>query len=57
MKDYSVSVDRARYASYVVENYLDTTTLRESTSSYYTTLPSNMIFTKADVSTSDGKNE
>ena len=53
MKDHSISVDQAIYATYIVAKYLDTTTVQESTKFYYTTLPSDMIFTKYDISTSD----
>ena len=41
------------YDTSIVDNYLDTTTFKTSTEFYKTTLPSDMIFTKADVSTSD----
>ena len=54
IKDDCVSVDQARYATYIVANYLDTNTVKTITKFYKTTLPSDMIFTKADVSTSDG---
>ena len=37
--------------------YLDTTTVKKSKKSYNTNLPSDMIFTKADESTSDDKVE
>ena len=52
-KDYSIYVDQARYATYIVAEYLDTATVKESTKYYKTTFPSDMIFTKADASTSD----
>ena len=52
-KYHSISVDQAIYATSVVEKYLDTVTVRASTQFYKTTLPSDMIFTKADASTSD----
>ena len=42
-----------RYATYIVEKYLDTATVKVSTKFYKTTLPSDVIFTKEDVSTSD----
>ena len=57
MKDHYISVDRARYATYIVAKYLDTSTVKTSTKFYKTTLQSDMIFTKADVSTSDEKVE
>ena len=53
MKDNSISVDQARYTTSIVEKYLDTATVRASTKFYKTTLPYDMIFTKADASTSD----
>ena len=57
MKDYSISVDQARYATSIVVKYLDTTTDKTSKSFYKTTLTFDMIFTKADASTSDEKIE
>ena len=53
MKDHSISVDQARYATSVVAKYLDTATVKVSTKFYRTTLPSDMISTKEDVSTRD----
>ena len=53
MKDNSISVDQARYSTYIVAKYLDTATFKASTKFYKTTLPYDMIFTKADASTSD----
>ena len=53
LKDYSIYVDQARYATSIVEKYLDTTTVKVSNEFYNTTLPCDMIFTKEDVSTSD----
>ena len=53
MKDHSVSVDQAKYATYIVTKYLDTATVKVSTKFYKTTLKADMIFTKEDVSTSD----
>ena len=53
MKDRSISVDQARYDTSIVAKYLDTATVKESTKFYKTTLPSDMIFTKVDASTSD----
>ena len=57
MKDHYISVNRARYATYIVAKYFDTSTVKTSTKFYKTTLQSDMIFTKADVSTSDEKVE
>ena len=53
MKGNSVYVDQARCATSVVSKYLDTVTVKESTKFYKTTLPYDMILTKADASTSD----
>ena len=54
MKDHSVFVDQDRYAtSSIVERYLYAATVKVITSFYNTTLPSDMILTKEDVSTSD----
>ena len=53
MKDHSISVYQARYATYIVSKYLDTATVKASTKFYNTTLPSYMIFTKAYAYTSD----
>ena len=50
-------MDQARYATSVVEKYLDTETVKVSNKFYKTTLPADMIFTKEDVSTSDEKIE
>ena len=53
MKDHSISVDWARYATYIVAKCLDTAKVKTSTKFYNTTLPSDMIFTKNNASTSD----
>ena len=52
IKDHSISVDLARYATSVAAKYLDTTTVKVITKFYKTTLPAEIIFTKEDVSTS-----
>ena len=57
MKDHSISVDKDRYATSVVDKYLDTATFKTSTKFYKTNFPSDMIFTKADAYTSDEKVE
>ena len=44
---------QARYATSVVAKYLDNDTVKASTKFYKTILPSDMIFTKDDTSTSD----
>ena len=53
LKDHSISVDQARYATSIVAKYLDTATVKVSNKFYKTTLPTDMIFTKEDVSTND----
>ena len=53
LKYHSISVDQARYATSIVAKYLDTATVKVRNKFYKTTLPSDMIFTKEDVSTSD----
>ena len=53
LKDHSISVDEARYATSIVAKYLDTDTVKVSNKFYKTTFPDDMIFTKDDVSTSD----
>ena len=53
MKDNSISVDGARYATSIVAKYLDTATVKASKTFYKTTFPPVMISTKEDVSTSD----
>ena len=45
MKDHSISVDQARYATSIVAKYLDTATVKASTIFYKTTLPYDKIFT------------
>ena len=53
MKDLSISVYHLRYATSIVSKYLDTATVNTGTKFYKTTLPSEMILTKCDASTSD----
>ena len=55
MKDHSISVDQARYATSIFSKYLDTATVKESTKFYNTTLTSDIILTKDDTSISDEK--
>ena len=57
LKDHSISVDQARYATSIVAKYLDTSTVKVSNNFYKTTLPADMIFTKEDVYKSDEKIE
>ena len=53
LKDHSIYVDQARYATSIVAKYLDNATVKVSNKFYKTTLSADMIFTKEDVSTSD----
>ena len=53
LKDYSISVDQARYATYVVTNYLYNSTIKNNSKFCNTTLPCDMIFTTEDASVSD----
>ena len=53
LKDHSISVDQARYATSVVTKYLYTATVKVSNKFYKTAMPADMIFRKDDVSTSD----
>ena len=53
MKDNSISVGQARYATSIVVKYLNTATVKVSTKFYKTKFPADVIFTKEDVSTSD----
>ena len=52
-KNHSISVYHARYATSVVDKYLDNFTVKKSTKFYKTTLTSGMIFTKSNSSNSD----
>ena len=51
----SISVDKSIYASYIVAKYLDTAIFKTSTKFYKSNFPSDMIFIKDDVFTSDDK--
>ena len=53
MKDHSILVDKARYGTSVVDNYIDTTIVRTNKKSHKTNFISDMIFTMDDASTSD----
>ena len=53
LRDHSISVDQARYATSIVEKYVYIATVKVSTKFYKTAFPDDMIFTKEDVSTSD----
>ena len=39
MKDHSISLDQAKYATYIVAKYLNTATVKTSTKFYKTTFP------------------
>ena len=53
MKDHSISMDQARYATSIVAKYLDTATVKVRKTFYNIALPDDIIFKKEDVSTSD----
>ena len=53
MKYHYIYVYQARYASSIVAKYLDTSTVNGSKKDYNTTFPYDMIFNKANSSTSD----
>ena len=55
--DLQTDIYQARYATYIVAKYLDTTTVKTITKFYKNTLPSDMIFTKGNKFTSDDKVE
>ena len=46
-------MDQVRYATYIVEKYLDTVLVKVSKRFYKTIFSADIIFTKEDVSTSD----
>ena len=48
-----MSVDQDRYATYIVNKYLYTSTVKASKRFYKTTFPSDVIFAKDYASTSD----
>ena len=57
MKEHSIWVYQARYATSIVAKYLDTATVKTSINDYKTTFTYNTIFTKDDVYTSDEQAE
>ena len=57
MNDHYILVYRARQDTSIVAKYLDTDTVKTSKIFYKTTLPSDMVFNKADASTSDEKDD
>ena len=46
LNGHYISVDQARYATFFVEKYLDTATIKENSNFHKTTLPHKMTFTK-----------
>ena len=46
LKDRSISMDQARYATSIVAKYLDTATVKVGTKFYKTTFPADIKFTK-----------
>ena len=52
MRDHSIPVDQDIYDTSIVAEYLDTATVKPNKKLYKTTLASDIIFTKADASTS-----
>ena len=46
LKDHSISVDQARYATSIVTKYLNNATVKVSKKFYKTKLPADMLFTK-----------
>ena len=57
MKEHFISVYQARCAASIVDKYMDTDTFNTSKNIYNITIPSDVIFTKYDVSTSDDQVE
>ena len=57
MKENFISLYQDRYDTSIVAKYLDNATFKTSTNFYKTNFPYDMIFTKADTSTSDDKVE
>ena len=49
LKDHSISVDQARYATSIVEKYLETAIVKESTKFYKTTLPADIIYSQKNM--------
>ena len=52
IKDHLISVYQDRYATSIVAKYLDTFMVKTNTKFHKKNLPSDMIFDKADASTS-----
>ena len=53
MRDNSIYLDQARYATSIVAKYLDIATVNASTKFYKTTFTADMIFKREDVYTTD----
>ena len=53
IRDNSISIYQDRYYTSIVEKYLHTNKVKTSKTFYNNTLPYDIIFTKADASTSD----
>ena len=56
-KDHSISVYQDTYSTFIVDKYLDTSTVKTSANVYKTTFPYDLLITNNDVSTSDKKVE
>ena len=46
LKYHTITVDQARYATYIVTKHLDTATIKENPRFHKTKLPHNMTFSK-----------
>ena len=57
LTDHSISVDQARYATSLVEQYLDTVTIKENPNFHKATSTRNMVFTNKYALTSDEQME
>ena len=57
LKDHYISVYQARYATFVVAEYLETATIKENSKFHKTTLTNDMMLTKEGASISDEKME
>ena len=55
MKDHSISVYQSSYVTYIVDKYMDTATVNTGKKFHKTIFPSDVIFTKDDVSISYGQ--
>ena len=49
LKDHSISVDQARYATSIVAKYLETAIVQESTKFYKTTFPADIIYSQKNM--------